>query len=215
MSDPSPVVPVFLADFHGAPLNVLSLDGRPCWLAREVGAAIGYANGGKRLVSLVTNEWADEFIEGHDFCFVRGEDLSALKASDAVRAQAPSALLLFEPGLHLVLTKTSKPVGRALRRYLVDEVLPRLARRAPTVGVSKPWPAEALSLSDLLPWLREARLRRRLRLDERRHRSVTLRRYCQILHSAGRIDDEERVDWELYACEAAVGEDLPILAPAS
>ena len=36
--------------------------------------------------------------------------------------------MLFESGLHLVLAKTDQPIGRRLRRFLVDEVLPQIAR---------------------------------------------------------------------------------------
>lgn len=46
--------------FEGRPLTTLVLDGRPCWIARQVGEAIGYALGGRRLVSLIRGEWADE-----------------------------------------------------------------------------------------------------------------------------------------------------------
>ena len=40
-------------------------------------------------------------------------------------------------GLHLVLAKTNLPIGKRLRRFLVDEVLPQLVRTgryAPEAG---------------------------------------------------------------------------------
>ena len=130
-SVPTPVHPLLQTRFGGRPLNVLSSDGRPAWIARELGAALGYAQVGKRLVSRIRDEWAEEFIPGHDYAFLSGTDLAAVKdivAADEISPATPSLLVLFEPGLHLVLVKTSKPAGRLLRRFIVDEVLPALAR---------------------------------------------------------------------------------------
>lgn len=215
MTEPSvPITSLFRAEFDGAPLNVLSIDGRPAWIAREVGAAIGYASGGKRLVSLVTDEWSEEFIEGHDYVFASGEALAALKEANdagAAPARSPTLLLLFEPGLHLVLTKTSKPIGRRLRRFLVDEVLPRLAR-----GEAPPAPSESglgllLNVGTLLAASREARLTRRVDLDDRRFRAECLRQCVRTLHAAGRIDDAQVLEWEIRATEVAFGQPLPEL----
>lgn len=134
MPDPRsslPVHPLLRSRFAGRPLNVFSIDGRPAWIARELGAALGYAQTGKRLVSRIRDEWSEEFIAGHDYAFLSGTDLAAVKdivAADVISPATPSLLVLFEPGLHLVLVKTSKPAGRVLRRFIVDEVLPALVR---------------------------------------------------------------------------------------
>jgi hypothetical protein len=40
----------------------------------------------------------------------------------------PSVLMLYESGVHLVLQRTRKPAGKALRRWFADEVMPQLAR---------------------------------------------------------------------------------------
>lgn len=149
-------------DFEGAPLLTFILDDRPCWVARHIGARLGYSHGGKRLPNKILGDWAEEFIEGHDYRLLEGAELAAFRASlgkvDGVPGRG-SLLVLFEPGLYLVLAKTELPVGKRLRRFLVDEVLPALARTG-TYTVESPEPeeapAEAPALS--LPERREARL---------------------------------------------------------
>ena len=134
--------------FEGEPLTTLSWDGKPAWVGREIGRRLGYAGNGKRLVTRIGREWAGEFIEGKDYVLLSGDELAAFKAAvglgtPEVPSRAGELLLLLEPGLHLVLTKTNKPIGVRLRRFLVDEVLPQLVRtgsyapRGPTVVVEE------------------------------------------------------------------------------
>jgi prophage antirepressor-like protein len=123
-----------LHEFEGQTLATFTWRGRPCWVARHIGARVGYAQAGKRLPNLILKNWSDEFIEGHDYALLAGDDLVAFQTAAAVLG-APTKLLgqgtllvLFESGLHLVLAKTEQPIGRRLRRFLVDEVLPQIAR---------------------------------------------------------------------------------------
>lgn len=123
-----------LHEFEGQPLVTLTWDGRPCWVARHIGARLGYSHDGKRLPNKILGEWSDEFVAGHDYALLQGEDLAAFRtavsASGLGSAQVGrgSLLVLFESGLHLVLAKTNLPLGKRLRRFLVDEVLPQIAR---------------------------------------------------------------------------------------
>jgi prophage antirepressor-like protein len=155
--------------FEDRTLTTLELDGRPCWIAREVGRTLGYEQEGLRFVTQITGRWADELIEGVDYRIVRGEELKAIKellgtfddtgsvSSNCVHdpgsvstkagvapeldtperfddtGSVPSRvnrqlLVLFESGLHIACLKTTKPLGRKLRRFLATEVLPQLAR---------------------------------------------------------------------------------------
>jgi hypothetical protein len=66
-------------EFEGHKLTVLERDGRPYWIAREVGAAMGYEDGSK-LVDQIGDEWSDEFIEGTDFTRVSGRALAEVKS---------------------------------------------------------------------------------------------------------------------------------------
>ena len=123
-----------LHEFEGQTLATFTWRGRPCWVARHIGARVGYAQAGKRLPTLILKNWSDEFIEGHDYALLAGDDLVAFQTAAAVLGAPPkhlgqgTLLVLFESGLHLVLAKTGQPVGRRLRRFLVDEVLPQIAR---------------------------------------------------------------------------------------
>jgi hypothetical protein len=40
-----------LHDFEGQPLVTLTWDGRPCWVARQIAARIGYGPDGKLLAA--------------------------------------------------------------------------------------------------------------------------------------------------------------------
>ena len=128
-----PVSPLLLR-FEGKPLLTLNWEGKPCWVARHIAACIGYGQAGKRLPNKILHEWADEFLPGNDYVLLEGAALEVLHELVA-EAGLPTAglgrgslLLLFESGLHLVLAKTSQPIGRRLRRFLADQVLPQLAR---------------------------------------------------------------------------------------
>ena len=207
------VLPLLQSSFDGRPLTVLSVDGRPAWIARELGAAIGYANDGKRLVNRIRVEWAAEFLPGHDYTLVSGAALAALKGivdTDIIAAQTPNLLVLFESGVHLALTKTTKPIGRRLRRFLVEEVLPRLVRGAPIPG-SQPEPNFDMVLRGVaaVRWFRELRLARRVDLDDRKFRAGALQHCVQLLYGAGRLDDDGLLIWETRVAEIALGKLLP------
>lgn len=137
-----------LHEFEGQPLVTLSWEGRPCWVARHIGARLGYSHEGKRLPNKIIGEWADEFVSGHDYAFLTGDDLEAFKGIAAGGpAEIPAStrrglLVLFESGLHLVLAKTNLPIGKRLRRFLVDEVLPQLVH-APKVTTKRDRPSPA------------------------------------------------------------------------
>ena len=66
-------------NFEGSPLTTLTYKGRPAWIAREVGAAIGYSHGGKRFATKITGAWASEFIADQDFAIIKGDELVAAK----------------------------------------------------------------------------------------------------------------------------------------
>ncbi len=123
------------SEFEGQTLTTLIYEGRPCWIAREIGRVLGYSRGGRRLPAKIAGWWSDNFIEGYHYTVLRGEELEDFKASMLVgdTGTKPSKnlrvlMLLFEPGLRLVCDWTSKPGGIRLRRFLLDEVLPALNR---------------------------------------------------------------------------------------
>lgn len=120
-------------EFEGRRVTTLTYNERECWLAGELGQAIGYGHGGTRFVSKITAEWSDELIDGTDYRKIEGAELADLKAvlgltTDSVGSHARSVIVLFESGVNLALMKTHKPAGVRLRRWLADEVLPQIRR---------------------------------------------------------------------------------------
>ena len=125
-------LPTFTHSFQGNPLITVTWQGRPAWIARHIGARLGYHDEGKRFPNTILGEWKDEFIEGKDYVVLAGEDLAAFKELPGAEGVSPHAhnslLLLFESGLHLALIKTRKKLGQDLRRFLAEEVMPQLVR---------------------------------------------------------------------------------------
>ena len=210
------------SDFEGKPLITLAHDGHPAWVARQVGTALGYANNGKRLVNKITTDWAEEFIPERDYTVLSGSALAAFKAAAKggpvpVSSRANRSLIvLFESGLHLVLAKTTKPVGERLRRFLVDEVLPQIVRDGrydPERAVAGEMLVVATMTSVSSPIDRERRLAAKLELDERKFRARSLRDAVGTLHALGQIDDALRATYEVSAAEIALGRDLSNLRP--
>ncbi len=120
-------------EFEGAPLTTITYKGKNCWLAAEIGRAIGYGENGSRLVTNITRNWKDELVEGQDYLILRGDELVEFKQflehpASLAGSFTRHLMLLFEPGLHFVCLKTNKPIGVKLRRFLVDEVMPQLVR---------------------------------------------------------------------------------------
>lgn len=120
-------------------VRVYVFRGRPCVIALAVGRALTYERAGKNLIDLLRDKWSAEVERGRDLDVLDGDSLRAFKAllSDTDRQTVSSAArlaILYESGFDLVLQKTEKPEGQALRRKLADEVLPKLRRGQPVGG---------------------------------------------------------------------------------
>ncbi len=120
-------------EFEGKRLTTYLLGNEPCWIARHVGALLGYSHRGKRFVNQVTGDWSADLIPGHDYDLLQGDALADFRdhfqhGDDGFPAHARSLVVLYEPGLHLALHRTGKAVGRRLRRFVAGEVLPQLTR---------------------------------------------------------------------------------------
>jgi prophage antirepressor-like protein len=105
--------------------------GREAVVATELGRLLGYTNNGSRLVQMITSgRRAERFREGIDYEMLKGQDLqdfwAILSERERVYPQVSNLMILYTPGIHLVLLNTSKPVGTELHRWLVDEVFPAL-----------------------------------------------------------------------------------------
>ncbi|MCK6529683.1 hypothetical protein L6R50_19730 [Myxococcota bacterium] len=220
-------------EFEGHALVTLVHDGRPCWIARQVGEAIGYALGGRRLVNLIRGEWSAEFEEGKDYDLLTGKALLAVRAlpvndTGCVSLKSNFGLMvLYESGVHLVATKTRRPAGVRLRRFLADEVLPQLARdghyspgrtvragRIVARDEAATTPAPVRQDEDELERLREERAGRELVLQERVFQVGALRQALHAVREAGDVAPAILAAYEVFAAEIALGTSLPDLRPS-
>jgi prophage antirepressor-like protein len=103
--------------FENKTLQVVSTEDRPSVTCSDLERMMGYAP--KSLSNRVRAEWADEFIEGRDFAVVTNPVTKG------------KSLVFFESGFDLVCIKTTKPIGKRLRRFWADEIAPRLRRGQP------------------------------------------------------------------------------------
>jgi prophage antirepressor-like protein len=209
--------------FEGYEITTLTYRGKPAWIAREIGEAIGYSNGGKRLATKITGEWAGEFIDGYDHVLLAGKELADFKAvfegTDSVPLKSNrGAILLFESGLYLVITKTNKPAGKRLRRFLAKQVLPQIARDGryfPERQV-KDGQIGNRNGSVVDPRIaREERLARRLEFEDRKTQTKALKDLVKALRESGNYEENVLIAYEVAAAEAATGQDLTELKPAT
>ena len=118
-------------EFAGRPLSVIEVEGRPHWIAEQIGEGLGYAP--EVLAGLIRREWRDEFVEGQNFRIARGENLPELGlpkgTEDTDRDTEISAMLLSKSGLFLVACLTEKPARHALRSWLRCQMLPLAAHK--------------------------------------------------------------------------------------
>jgi len=120
-------------EFEGAPLPVFEVDGRPHWIAMQVGAALGYGKGGGELVGMISGEWKAEFTD-KDRCVLTGKNLKEFKALTGLDGESPFSqhtrhlMLLTESGVTIATTLSRKPAGTRMRRWLADDVMPQIVR---------------------------------------------------------------------------------------
>ena len=119
-------------EFEGAPLPVFEVDGKPHWIARQVGAALGYGNGGGDLVRMISRDWTDEFTD-KDRLVLTGKKLKEFKGlvalgEESAPSRAASLMLLSESGVTIATTMSRKPAGTRMRRWLADDVMPQIVR---------------------------------------------------------------------------------------
>jgi prophage antirepressor-like protein len=222
------------SEFEGKTFTTLNYKGRTCWIAAEVGQALNYSQNGSRLVTNITREWADEFIPGHDHFVLKGQKLADFKVlfepvadsvnnqmepvANAVDGHASHLLLLFEPGLYLCLAKTNKPIGRRLRRFLADEILPQLVRD------EQYSPGREVVNNELVPrnkvvtdksaaLLREQRLTAWQRFQMQKAKSESVKEMLATLKSMNRITDDAYAAYTVIAAEMETEQDFGALKP--
>lgn len=215
-------------------VTTLSYRGRHAWLAREIGGALGYAYDGKRFASQITREWAGEFIDGKDFAVLTGTEAADLVGAVSEGTETVplgsnrGVLILFESGLYLALAKTEKEAGIRFRRFMVDEVMPQVARTGAFKPKDAPPPAARqcefafvavpVPVAVSVPTValaRERRLAAQHNLRARKFQVETLRGTVSALAAMQQIDPTTRAAYEVAAAEIALGQELPELRPVA
>ena len=117
--------------FGDVELTGLELHDQPCFIAREIGEALGYANGGKRFASSITGRWSSDMVEGKHYAILSQQQLhmlAQLKGSTTGTFPNRGLIVLFEAGLNIALLRTSMSAGVRLRAWLAERAMPALAR---------------------------------------------------------------------------------------
>jgi prophage antirepressor-like protein len=137
-------------EFEGVRAHVYVFRGRPCMLAPEAGAALGYTAGGFRKC---LDDWQKqgEVTQPKHFEVLRGKELEEFRTlagasvESTLPAKATQTTVIYEAGLHMVCLLTKRPLGRKLRHLLSDEVLPKLSRGEAIPGAKPPPVIEIVS----------------------------------------------------------------------
>jgi prophage antirepressor-like protein len=210
--------------FEGKSITTLEYDGRPCWIAREIGAAMGYVQNGKRLVDRVRSDWSADFIKDRDYTILHGQNLKDFAklihdgtesvprrshlGTDPVPSHSKHLMLLFESGIHLACLRTNKPIGRRLRRFIVDKILPDIVRTG-TYRAEKPPKSNSDGQSRVLHAEalrdREARLLAKEDAMVGKRRADSLKQMAMFLATKQMIDDAQQSILMVLATEIETG----------
>jgi len=133
--------------FEGKQLQHYKWDNQPVWIAQDVSARLGYSD--KRHVAnriADSSKWGKDFIKwerentGGDYRVLYGREIQTFLAENngveavsassgeewrpAISKNTPNLTVLTYSGMLMVCLKTQQPLGVAMRRWLVTDVLP-------------------------------------------------------------------------------------------
>ena len=221
----------FLHPFGDRPLHTLAHAGRPFWVARHLDGHLGTGEDTPPLPHRILAEWGEDLAHGHDFAFVQGAELLALRAALSAAGQPTGTgqrglvLVVYETGLALALDRIGTGAARELRRFIIDVVLPDLRRNASRIALSvlaAGGPSGRLRPLSAPPGRRRPRpplaatfqgtLARRLDLEDRRFQVEALRRVAE--EHGEHLDPGAALALDLVCAEVATGLNLlPLFRP--
>jgi hypothetical protein len=217
---------MFKTEFNGQPIHVLQVRGRTAFLAQEIGAAAGYAEGGRRFVQLIVHEWAASLDEDDDIAQITGAELAAIRREVPLPETATVALVLFTFGVERTLTRADARYAKPLLGFLHKDVLsrvislaaeptPKATRDDDSDGDSGPTapPPPAGSLWDVVGMMRVTTGLRQLEVTSRLLRYHGVRRLGAKLLDEGMIDEGTAADLEVEALEVLLGRPLRTRLP--
>lgn len=92
----------------GTPVRVVTIDGEPWFVARDVLDVLGLSN-------------PSEAMRGLD-----DDEFSTAEVVDSAGRRQPNAYIVSEPGLYSLVIRSRKPQAKAFKRWVTHEVLPTI-----------------------------------------------------------------------------------------
>ena len=114
---------IFNLPFFDFTIHVLRIRGRVAFVARNLGLAAGYSDGGQGFIDLIVREWAASFDEDDDIAQITGADLEVLKREVPLPDDTNMELVLFASGVDRALTRSRARNARSLLGFLHSDVL--------------------------------------------------------------------------------------------
>jgi prophage antirepressor-like protein len=207
---------VITHNFNNTAITTYIFEGRPCWIALEVGRAIGYSGNGKGLVDQLRDEWSAEMVEGQDFAVLTSDRLKSFQDLTKEGGYSPPSsanqiTVLYETGMWLVLVKTRRPAGLALRRFLVEQVLPQVARDGRYLPEREVTQQGVMVENEHAIRLRDLEYREReLDMRIRQGKAAAL---VTLVDSLPYLTDDIRQAYRVKAAEEITGQNLSLLLP--
>lgn len=117
---------IFTLPFFEFTIHVLRIRGRVAFVARNIGLAAGFSDGGQSFIDLIIREWAASFEEDDDIAQITGADLDVLKREVPLPDDTNMELVLFASGVDHALTRSHARNARSLLGFLHSNVLARV-----------------------------------------------------------------------------------------
>jgi len=95
-----------LVQFREKSLEILSIEGRRCFTAETIGAALEYSDPNRRITELFRRN-QEEFEDGLDY----------LRTQIASSGQRREVLIFFQPGVNLIGMFSQQPLAKEFRRW--------------------------------------------------------------------------------------------------
>ena len=115
-------------NFENKPLTCLTYRGRKAFIAKEIGARLGYSLGGGQLIKKIVSAWDQFFEEGKHYAVLRGADLYDIKKQilkehpQRKPLKGNQVTVLFEVGVHAVIMRSRTRSAIRLQEYLIEKI---------------------------------------------------------------------------------------------
>ena len=121
---------LFTKKFNNQKVCTFIWNGKPCWIAVQIGTLIGYREVSKSISYCMKKEG---FEKGVEYEVLGGADLRVFKSLLDMEdlqliKKAPKLVIFYEEALYGFLQFTEKPIGVEFRTWIRREVLPQIRK---------------------------------------------------------------------------------------